>query len=172
MSPKVISPQDTKLLLEQGALLIDVRDADEHAREHIANAKNVPISKLGDIQIGAGHCAIIYYCKSGNRTKANTPLLLKAANTEVFVLDGGIESWKTAGMAVKKQAGAPIEMMRQVQIVAGGFVVLGAALGYLVGPAFFALSGAVGAGLLFSGISGTCAMARVLKIMPWNRAST
>ena len=74
-------------------------------------------------------------------------------------------------MAVNKQTGAPIEMMRQVQIVAGSFVVLGAALGYLFNPAFYALSGAVGAGLMFSGISGTCAMARVLKIMPWNKAA-
>ena len=73
-------------------------------------------------------------------------------------------------MAVNKRAGAPIEMMRQVQIAAGSFVVLGAALGYLFNPAFYALSGAVGAGLMFSGISGTCAMALVLKMMPWNRA--
>ena len=169
MSLPVISPQDAKLLLEKGALLIDIRDADEHSREHIPNGKNVPISKLCDDQVGEGHDAIVYYCKSGNRTKMNAPLLVKAAKTEAFILEGGIENWKKTGMAVNKRAGAPIEMMRQVQIVAGSFVVLGAVLGFLLNPAFYALSGAVGAGLMFSGISGTCAMARVLKLMPWNR---
>jgi rhodanese-related sulfurtransferase len=170
MSLPVISPQDAKLLLEKGALLIDIRDADEHGREHIPNGKNVPISKLCNIEVGDGHDAIVFYCKSGNRTKMNALLLMKAAKTEAFILEGGIENWKKAGIAVNRQTGAPIEMMRQVQIAAGSFVVLGAAVGYLFNPAFYALSGAVGAGLMFSGISGTCAMARVLKMMPWNRA--
>jgi len=60
-------------------------------------------------------------------------------------------------------------MMRQVQIAAGGLALLGAALGYAVHPAFYALSGAVGAGLMFAGFTGTCAMARILSVMPWNR---
>lgn len=170
MSLPVISPQDAKLLLEKGALLIDIRDADEHGREHIPNGKNVPISKLCDTQVGEGHNTIVYYCRSGNRTKMNAPLLMKAAKSEAFILEGGIENWKKSGMSVNKRAGAPIEMMRQVQIAAGSFVVLGAALGYLINPAFFALSAAIGGGLMFSGISGTCAMARVLKMMPWNKA--
>ena len=170
MSLPVISPEVAKLLLKKGALLIDIRDVDEHGREHIPNGENAPLSKLGETQLGLGHNAIVYYCKSGNRTKINAPLLMKASKAEAFILEGGIENWKKAGMAVNKRAGAPIEMMRQVQIAAGSFVVLGAALGYLFNPAFYALSGAVGAGLMFSGISGTCAMALVLKMMPWNRA--
>jgi hypothetical protein len=32
------------------------------------------------------------------------------------------------------------------------------------------LSGFIGAGLMFSGITGTCGMMHVLKRMPWNRA--
>ncbi|EPM2252573.1 YgaP-like transmembrane domain, partial [Escherichia coli] len=34
---------------------------------------------------------------------------------------------------------------------------------------FFLLSGFVGAGLLFAGISGFCGMARLLDKMPWNQ---
>ncbi|PLM19864.1 hypothetical protein CWN58_26810, partial [Klebsiella quasipneumoniae] len=41
--------------------------------------------------------------------------------------------------------------------------------GYTVNGGFFLLSGAVGAGLTFSGITGFCGMARLLAIMPWNR---
>ena len=63
----------------------------------------------------------------------------------------------------------PIELMRQVQIVAGSLVLLGVALGISVAPAFLALSAFVGAGLAFAGISGWCGMARLLAIMPWNR---
>jgi hypothetical protein len=63
----------------------------------------------------------------------------------------------------------PLELMRQVQIAAGSLVVLGVALGAMVHPGFFALSGFVGAGLVFAGVTGTCGLARVLRMMPWNR---
>lgn len=59
--------------------------------------------------------------------------------------------------------------MRQVQIVAGALVLLGALLAWSVDPAFLALSAAVGGGLAFAGISGSCLMARILGHMPWNR---
>lgn len=57
-----------------------------------------------------------------------------------------------------------IPIMRQVQIVAGGLALLGA-----LAPGMRWLSGLVGAGLLFAGLSGTCMMAHLLARMPWNR---
>ena len=59
--------------------------------------------------------------------------------------------------------------MRQVQIVAGGLVLLGVALGALVSPWFYGLSGFVGLGLMFAGLTGFCSMAKLLAVMPWNR---
>ena len=43
-------------------------------------------------------------------------------------------------------------------------LLLGVALGYLLNPALFLLSGCVGAGLLFAGLSGWCGMALLLGI--------
>jgi hypothetical protein len=45
-------------------------------------------------------------------------------------------------------------------------------LGYSVSSGFFLLSGFVGAGLLFAGVTGFCGMARLLKVMPWNRRTS
>jgi hypothetical protein len=59
--------------------------------------------------------------------------------------------------------------MRQVQIAAGSMVVLGVVLGALVSPWLYLLAGFVGAGLVFAGITGTCGLARLLRVMPWNR---
>ena len=58
----------------------------------------------------------------------------------------------------------------EVQITAGSLVVLGIVLALLVSPWFMALSAFVGAGLTFSGLSGTCAMASILAHMPWNKS--
>lgn len=60
-------------------------------------------------------------------------------------------------------------MMRQVQIAAGLLVLVGVGLGFGIHPAFFALSGLVGAGLVFAGATGFCGMAQILARAPWNR---
>lgn len=169
MSLPHISPADAKLLLDNGAILIDIRDTDEHARERIPHARNVPLSKLCDSPVGQAGTTIVYHCRSGNRTRMNAPLLAKATEADAFILDGGIDAWKKAGLPVAIDVKQPIEMMRQVQIAAGGMALAGVLLGFAMHPAFFAVSGAVGAGLMFAGMTGTCAMARILKHMPWNR---
>ena len=48
-------------------------------------------------------------------------------------------------------------------------MVLSVVLAALISPWFMALGAFVGAGLMFAGASGTCAMATMLAVMPWNR---
>ena len=169
MSLPYISPTKARTLIDNGAILVDIRDTDEHARERIPQADNRPIATLIENSIGQGHTAIIFHCRSGNRTSMNAALLAEAARADAFILDGGIEAWKKAGLPVAQDRKQPIEIMRQVQITAGGLSLAGILLGFIINPAFYVLSGAIGAGLMFSGITGSCAMARVLKILPWNR---
>jgi hypothetical protein len=64
-----------------------------------------------------------------------------------------------------------VSIPRQVQIAAGSLVVAGVALGVLASPWFLLLAAGVGAGLVFSGASGTCAMAAALARLPFNRSS-
>jgi rhodanese-related sulfurtransferase len=60
-------------------------------------------------------------------------------------------------------------MFRQVQIAAGSLVFLGTSLGAFVSPWFLILSAFVGAGLVFAGVTNTCAMAMLLAKLPYNR---
>lgn len=170
MSLPKISASEAKAKIAQGALLIDIRGPDEFARESITGAKNIPLPQIANAAVGQGHSAVIFQCKTGMRTSANAAALSQATNCQAFLLDGGIDAWKGAGLSVTTNRSKPIEMVRQMQIVAGSLVLLGVALGFTIAPAFYALSGAIGAGLLFSGVSGTCAMIHVLKLMPWNHA--
>ena len=57
-----------------------------------------------------------------------------------------------------------------MRIAAGSLVFLGTVLGALVSPACL-LSGFVGAGLVFAGVTDTCGMAMLLARMPWNRVT-
>ena len=49
MSLSTITPAEAKRLIAQGATLIDIRDKDEHAREHIAVARNRRLGTLTDL---------------------------------------------------------------------------------------------------------------------------
>jgi len=168
---KTISPQRAAELMRGGAILVDIREADEHAREHIPGARHHALTRIGrDNPARSGDDVLIFHCRSGARTKGNAPKLAAAAPAcEAYILDGGLDAWKKAGLPVTLDRSQPIDIMRQVQIVAGSLVLIGVVLGALVSPGFYALSGFVGAGLLFAGASGFCGMARLLAVMPWNR---
>lgn len=155
------------------AVLIDVREPDEWIKEHVPEAHLVPLSGFNPEDFPKEHDKIaVFHCRSGGRTEAAAPQILQSGFREVYQLDGGIQGWRAAGLHVNENAKAPISIMRQVQIAAGSMVVLGIVLAVLISPWFMALSAFVGAGLTQAGITGNCAMASLLKHMPWNRVIT
>jgi rhodanese-related sulfurtransferase len=152
------------------AILVDIREPSEYAREHIVGARPVPISGFDRHDFDRDRDkAVVFHCRSGSRTAAHAARILAKGFREPYALSGGIEAWKAAGLPVHEDRSQPIDVFRQVQIAAGGLVVVGIVLAATVSPWFAGLSAFVGAGLVFAGVSGTCAMARVLSLMPWNR---
>ncbi len=170
-----ISPERAAALMREGAILVDIRERDEYARERIDGARLHAVSTLDrDHPARPGDEVLIFHCKSGNRTTQNAARIAAGmpAEIETYILDGGLDAWKKAGLPVAIDRSAPIPTMRQVQIVAGSLVVLGAILGATVAPGFYLLSAFVGVGLVFAGVTGFCGMARILDLMPWNRRNT
>ena len=152
------------------AVLIDIREPDEYIREHIPQAHLVPLSAFNPSDFPGGRNKIaVFHCQMGGRTKSAAQQILATGFREVYVLQEGLMGWKAAGLPVNVNPRAPISIMRQVQIAAGSLVVLGIGLALLISPWFLGLSAFVGAGLIFSGASGTCMMADILSTMPWNR---
>lgn len=171
MTIGTISPREAQTLVAQGAKLIDIRDADEYLHEHIPEAHLAPLPTLEQGSLPANLRAeqVIFHCQSGKRTQnAANKLSAIAAPAQVWLLEGGIDGWKAAGLPVAKDSSQPLPLMRQVQIAAGSLALLGVILGYTVSSAFFLLSGFVGAGLILAGVTGFCGMARLLDKMPWN----
>jgi rhodanese-related sulfurtransferase len=113
---------------------------------------------------------IYVICKSGARAQKAIAKLHGAGYKHLVNVQGGTDAWGSAGLPMVRNGGTAISLPRQVQIAAGSLVLFGILIG-LLHPAGFALSGFVGAGLVFSGVTDTCAMAGVLGRMPWNRVS-
>ena len=164
-----LKPAALKHALERNeALLVDVREPGEFAREHIAGAQSLPLSAF-DVSHLPRDRRIVLCCQSGARSTRALAQLQAAGFNDVAHLDGGLAAWKSAQLTTSVDITQPISIMRQVQIVAGSLVLAGALLAWLVSPWFIVLSGFVGAGLLFAGISDTCMMAMLLARLPYNR---
>lgn len=168
MSLIAVEPEEAERLIAAGAKLIDIRDVDEYARERIAGATNLPLTRIEQMASHTG--PVIFHCRTGMRTQNNADRLAAASGSSPsYVLAGGIESWRASGRPTIVDKRLPLEIMRQAQLVAGGLVLLGVVLGFLVSPSLFGLSAFVGAGLMMAGATGWCGMAKLLQHLPWNR---
>lgn len=99
-----ITAQDLKRRLDAGeAVLIDIRETEEHAREHIPGARLAPLSAIDthDFDPDLGKVAV-FHCKSGMRTQANGARLIACGFREAYFLEGGIEAWKAAAYTVQR----------------------------------------------------------------------
>lgn len=173
MTVKSVSPPEAQALMKNGAVLIDIREPAEFLREHVPDAISVPLSDIiaGKSIVGLSvQHPVIFYCLVGSRTSQNADALIKAASpASTLLLSGGISAWKSANFPTVEDKKQPLPLMRQVQIVAGTLILIGILLGYTLDTSLFLLSGFVGAGLLFAGVSGRCGMALLLAKMPWNK---
>ena len=166
MALPVVSPAQASDLAGRGARIVDIRSPDEFARARLPGAENHPLERLAPFD---GVVPVVFHCRSGARTAACAQRLAASCTGEGYVLEGGLEAWRKAGLPVIDDRTAPLEIMRQVQIAAGLLILAGVALGLVVAPAWFGLAGFVGAGLTFAGLTGWCGMARLLALLPWNR---
>lgn len=172
--PKNIDVDTVRQWLDAGeAVLVDIREPDEYAREHIPGALSAPLSSLESFTADPAKGRVaVFHCQSGNRSRQASEQIAACGYDEIYLMEGGMQEWKRRGHSVHVNRKAPISIMRQVQIVAGSLAALGAILGLFVDPNFVWLSAFVGAGLLFAGLTGTCAVASILALMPWNRVSS
>jgi rhodanese-related sulfurtransferase len=154
--------------------VIDVRTPVEFAEVHVAVAKNVPLDALNpanlyETQNLSLDRPVYILCRSGQRaSKAATQLALGGFPNSV-VVEGGTLAWVAAGLPVNRGKTKVISLERQVRIAAGFIVLSGVLLSQWVNPAFIWLSGFVGAGLIFAGISDWCGMGLLLARAPWNQ---
>jgi rhodanese-related sulfurtransferase len=170
--PNIDAATAKRWLDEGDTVMIDVREPAEVAREHVPLARLAPLSSFDPAALALGPARrVVMLCASGIRSAKAGAQLAALGGREVVNLTGGIGAWKRAGLPVSADRATPLPIMRQVQLAAGALILLGAVLGALVHPWFFALCAVVGAGLFIAGATGWCGMALLLQRLPYNRRS-
>jgi rhodanese-related sulfurtransferase len=90
-------------LMNDGAVVVDVREAEEFSAGHLTSAKHIPVAdidkRINDIPSDK---PILVYCATGTRSGKAAAALKKAGRDQIFNLNGGIAAWKQAGLPVVK----------------------------------------------------------------------
>lgn len=82
-------------------LLIDVREAAEHARAHIPAAVLMPLSSIATAELpDAGDKKIAVVCATGARSAMAAERLFAHHYDSVYNLHGGMMGWQMAGLDV------------------------------------------------------------------------
>jgi len=101
---RAVSPIEAKRLIdEENALLIDIREPDEFADTHIEGARLEPLSVLRSLAPDSDRQrTVIFHCRSGGRTSTNADALEARGFAATCVMEGGIVAWEKAGLPVIK----------------------------------------------------------------------
>lgn len=157
-----------------GLVVLDVRSPGEFMTAHIAGSYNLPLDRLpgvaGQLR-GLGSAVgvtVALVCRSGARAAQAEVVLRGAGLDSTHVLEGGIDGWERAGLPLERGRGA-WSIERQVRAIAGGLVLAGVVGSVTVNRKLLFLSGFVGGGLLFAGVSDICMMGNLLLKLPFNR---
>ncbi len=154
-------------------LVVDVRTPAEFETAHIGGAINLPFDQvdahLRRIVADAGG-RMLLVCQSGGRATQARKRLCEAGLPDTVVLAGGMNAWIASGAPVVRGR-QRWSLERQVRLVAGGLVLASIVADLWLPGARFA-GVLVGAGLMFAGLTDTCAMGMLLARLPYNRGAT
>ncbi len=90
-----------------GALLLDVREADEWQAGHADGATWLPMTELGERQVEIPtDREIVVICRSGARS-ARVTAALRESGREAVNLGGGSQAWVAAGLPFVRDDGMP-----------------------------------------------------------------
>jgi rhodanese-related sulfurtransferase len=102
-----IDPTEAKRRVEDGAMLLDVRNADEWEAGHVEGSTWIPMNQIVDRQ---GELPtereIVAICKVGGRSGRVAEALV-AAGYDAANVAGGAEAWQAAGFPIVTSDGRP-----------------------------------------------------------------
>lgn len=87
------------------AVIVDVREAEEYVKGHIANAKNIPLSQLEERlpqTVKNKALPVIMVCEKGARAVRAEQQAKKLGYEKAQALAGGMKAWRDAGLPVTK----------------------------------------------------------------------
>ena len=170
ITPEALDAQ----LQNDDVIVLDIRDETDFNNERIPGAMLLPSAQIDEaLQRTLAGKHAVFYCSSGVRTKNAAPSIDACGLSSSKYLLGGLNAWSEKGLPTVGGSNRklPLSISRQVQISIAILLLLfgGLSLTGAVWPVYLVVF--IGLGLLFAGVTGTCAMASLIMLMPWNQRS-
>jgi len=102
-----VGAEEAARRVDEGAILLDVREPDEWEAGHSPDAVHVPLAALAaSIDRLDKDQPIVTVCRVGGRSERAAAALLQRGYDAVN-LAGGMQAWQAAGMPVVTESGEP-----------------------------------------------------------------
>ena len=165
-----LSPAEARPLLAGDTILLDVRRPDEIAAERIEPSLQIVLDQLASRtdEVASSGKTVLCLCRSGGRASMAASILQTAGVADVRVIKGGLLAWRKAGFETIETK-VPLSLERQIRTIAGSLVLLGVILAVTVSNWWLIMSGFVGCGLIFAGLTDNCMMGMMLMKLPYNQ---
>ena len=98
-----VDPNSAVGLINNDAIIVDLRNAETFSHGHIVNAKNLPFDQFEakrDAMLGNKSKPVLAVCDSGISSNKVVSLLNKSGYESAFSLKGGMNAWTQAGLPV------------------------------------------------------------------------
>jgi rhodanese-related sulfurtransferase len=105
---QALGPTEAVRLMNQGALLLDVRTRAEFDAGHIIDARHVPqeeVAQSAETLKRFKDKVVITCCESGMRSGAAARVLKAQGFTKVVNLRGGLQAWRAENLPLVKEGG-------------------------------------------------------------------
>lgn len=93
-----VTPEQVDDLVNQGAVLLDIRDKEEHDADHIAGSINISRGKLEmnvEGEIPDLNATILCYCNANNRGALSAAALKDMGYENVRYISGGLRGYRS-----------------------------------------------------------------------------
>ena len=104
-SQVTVSPQELIRLMNQGALLLDLRPPEQYQAGHLSGARQMnsdQILKAGDTLRKHKEKTVVVYDDTGSVTGAAVRQLAAQGFTRVFALRGGLSAWRADNLPLSR----------------------------------------------------------------------
>lgn len=102
-----VGPVQAVRLVNDDALVVDVRSPERYQTGHIAGARNIPLERLAEEaekRLGSGKDRpLLIYCDNGLVGARAAALLRKLDFRNVSNLRGGLETWRREGYPLERK---------------------------------------------------------------------
>ena len=105
---QAVAPTEAVRLLNQGAVLVDVRTKSEFDSGHIIDARHVPeadLAQAGESLKRFKDKVVITCCETGLRSATASRTLREQGFAKVVNLRGGLQAWRAENLPLVKASG-------------------------------------------------------------------